>query len=257
MRFAVVGDPVEHSRSPAIHNAAFAAAAFDAAFGFMQVPEEEFDLVVEALRSGEVDGVSVTMPHKHNAFRGVDERSRDSDRAGAVNTIVIDDRRLVGYNTDVAGVRHALAAVESDGSAPILILGNGGAAAAALLAVEGRRVFISARNEPRSRVLLDRVGVEAEILPWNSTVAMATVINATPLGMSGQHLPDGVVERAGALVDMAYGRERSPAVALAIALGLPAADGLTMLVGQAVEAFELFTGLKPSANVMDQAARGV
>jgi shikimate dehydrogenase len=84
---------------------------------------------------------------------------------------------------------------------------------------------------------------------------MATVINATPLGMAGEHLPDGVVERAGAFVDMTYGAQRSPAVAHALALGLPTADGLTMLVGQAAEAFELFTGHTAPLMTMEQASR--
>lgn len=257
MRFAVVGDPVAHSRSPAIHNAAFAAAHVEAEFEFVHLPADQFEQVVDALKSGLLDGVSVTMPHKRSAFAGVDERSDDAVRTGAVNTIVVDEDRLVGHNTDVAGVRYALATVESDATAPVLILGTGGAAAAALLAVEGRRVFVSGRVAEKSHALAHRVGVEATVLPWGSPVPMATVINATPLGMAGELLPDGVVERAGALVDMTYGIERSPAVAHALALGLPTADGLTMLVGQAIEAFELFTGLPAPAMTMEQAARSV
>ncbi len=256
MRFAVVGDPVEHSRSPAIHNAAYATLGVDAEFGFLQVPMDRFKEVVDALRTGHLDGVSVTMPHKQNAFAGVDETSKDATRTGAVNTIVSEHDRLVGYNTDVAGVVHAMASVESDHSAPILILGTGGAAAAALLAVERRQVFVSGRDERKSSVLADRLGVDAEILSWGSAVQMATVINATPLGMAGEQLPVGIVERAGALIDMTYGPGRTPAVAQALSLGLPTADGLTMLVGQAVEAFELFTGLKAPVMTMEQAARG-
>ena len=81
------------------------------------------------------------------------------------------------------------------------------------------------------------------------------MINATPLGMHGESLPDGVVERSGALIDMTYGAGRSPAIVDALALGIPAADGLTMLVGQAIEAFELFTGQKPPVHAMEAAAR--
>ena len=197
----------------------------------------------------------ISMPHKKNAFASVDERSQNAQRTGAVNTIVVDGGRLVGYNTDVAGVTHALSTVESDRTVPILILGNGGAAAAALLATEGRRVSVSARSEERSRTLAETLGIEIDIVAWGSSVAMASVINATPLGMAGEQLPAGVVERAGTFLDMTYGSERSPAVAHALALGLPTADGLTMLIGQAVEAFELFTGLSAPALTMEQAAR--
>jgi shikimate dehydrogenase len=255
VKFAVVGDPVEHSRSPAIHNAAFAALGIDAEFGWRQVRRGEFDQVVGELRSGELDGVSVTMPHKHAAYEAADERSERAMRTGAVNTLVVEGDRLMGHNTDVAGVRHALAMIESETTAPILILGNGGAAAAALLAVEGRHVHLSGRSGAGARSLAERVGVEVTVVAWGEPVSMATVINATPLGMAGEDLPDGVVERAAALLDMTYGAQRSSAVAHALALGIPTTDGLTMLTGQAVEAFELFTGQKAPIMTMEQAAR--
>jgi len=159
------------------------------------------------------------------------------------------------HNTDIAGVLYAFHAVDTDSDSPILLLGYGGAAAGALLAVEGREIFLSGRDETKARRLASRVDVEAEVIPWATAVPMATVINATPLGMAGEHLPDGVVERAGALVDMTYGDRRSPAIAHALALGLPTADGLTMLVGQAAEAFELFTDRRAPVMTMEQAAR--
>ena len=255
MKFAIVGDPVEHSRSPAIHNAAFVSLDIDAEFGFMHVIETDFSEVVDALRSGDLDGVSVTMPHKRNAYAAADDLSETADRTGAVNTLVVVGDRIVGHNTDVTGVRHALRTVETNHDQPILILGYGGAAAAALLAVEGRTVYVSGRTEDRAVALAERVDVSVEVVPWGSPVALATVINATPLGMAGESLPDGIVERAGAIVDMTYGTQRSPSVAHALALGLPTADGLTMLVGQAFEAFELFTGREAPELTMEQAAR--
>jgi shikimate dehydrogenase len=195
------------------------------------------------------------MPHKHAAYEAADERSERAMRTGAVNTLVVEGDRLMGHNTDVAGVRHALAMIESETTAPILILGNGGAAAAALLAVEGRLVHLSGRSGAGARSLAERVGVEVTVVAWGEPVSMATVINATPLGMAGEDLPDGVVERAAALLDMTYGAQRSSAVAHALALGIPTTDGLTMLMGQAVEAFELFTGQKAPIMTMEQAAR--
>jgi shikimate dehydrogenase len=255
VKFAVVGDPVEHSRSPAIHTAAFRSLSIDADFGFMRVPADRFHEVVQALRSGHLDGVSVTMPHKHNAFDTADEWSDTALRTAAVNTLVVKDELLIGHNTDVAGVRRSLATVETDAEFPILILGSGGAAAAALVAVAGRDVYIAARDKENADALISRVDVGATSVSWGTSVALATVINATPLGMAGESLPDGVVERAAALIDMTYGAESSPSVAHAIALGLPTADGLTMLVGQAGEAFKIFTGEEAPMLVMDQAAR--
>lgn len=255
MRFAVVGDPVGHSRSPAMHNAAFESLGIDAEFGFWKVPADGFGDVVQALRSDKMHGVSVTMPHKLNAYEAADEMSETARRTGAVNTLVVRDRVLHGHNTDVAGVRHALDTVGSDRESPVLLLGYGGAAAAALLAVEGREVSVSGRDNVKAQELISRVGVPAAVLPWGEAIPMATVINATPLGMAGEVLPDGVVERSAALVDMTYGPRRSHALTDALAIGIPTADGLTMLVGQAVGAFELFTGRRASVFVMDRAAR--
>lgn len=255
MRFAVVGDPVEHSRSPAIHNAAFKALNIDAELGLLRVSADGFAVVVEALYSGELDGVSVTMPHKHNAFEAADECFETASRSGAVNTLIVKQGRLIGHNTDVAGALYAIEAVGADTAAPVLLLGYGGAAAAALLAVEGGTIYLSGRDPCRAAALIDRVAVDATVIPWGTPVPIATVINATPLGMAGESLPGSVVERAGAFVDMTYGVQRSPAVAHALALGLPTVDGLTMLVGQAAAAFELFTGQTAPIGVMEQAAR--
>ena len=255
MKFAVVGDPVEHSRSPAIHNAAFESLGIDAEFGFWQVAADAFDEVVTTLRGGTFAGVSVTMPHKHNAYDASDLLGEAAKRTGAVNTLVVRDGILHGHNTDVAGVRLALETVGFDERSPVLLLGSGGAAAAALLAVEGSEILVSGRDPDTAYALIDRVGVPANVVPWGTAIQSAVVINATPLGMRGEALPDGVTERCGAFLDMTYGAARSPALSDALAMGIPSADGLTMLVGQAAEAFELFTGRRAKIHVLDLAAR--
>lgn len=257
MNFAIVGDPVSHSRSPALHNAAFETLGLDAHFAFMHVVAKEFASVTRALRSGELDGVSVTMPHKRTAFDAVNDRSDTAAYTGAVNTIIVEGDRLVGHNTDVAGVSHALESSGVDAEAPVLILGAGGAAAAALRAVDGGDVSISARDVNAANELAARSEHAVGVVPWGEPVTLATVINATPLGMHGETLPPGIIERAGALVDMTYSSHHSPSIMVAISLGLPYADGITMLVGQAVEAFELFTGCSAPVATMEQAARSV
>ena len=194
------------------------------------------------------------MPHKAAAHASVDRRSEAARRTGAVNTIVVADGELVGHNTDAAGVAYALGKT-GDEPSTVLLLGSGGAAAAALLGIGDREVVVSARNEQQAADLLERTGVEGSTAAWGTAIQGAAVINATPLGMDGENLPDGVVERAGALVDMAYGAGMTPAVRDAVNIGLPYADGIDMLVGQAVEGFELFTGRTISPFVLDMAAR--
>jgi shikimate dehydrogenase len=254
MRFGVVGDPVDHSRSPIIHNAAYRVLEIDATFEAIPVPADAFDQVVTMLRSGELDGVNVTMPHKHNAFASVDGHSDAALRTGAVNTITVDSGKLIGHNTDVAGVIAAYEWMAADPEAPTLVLGAGGAAAAAVVARD-TEVFVSARTEDDIRALAGRIDADILPVPWGEGVAGAVVINATPIGMHGESLPSDALVVASALLDMTYADVQTPAVNSFRSDGRPLADGIDMLVGQAVEAFSLFLGEPGPRDVMMTAAR--
>jgi shikimate dehydrogenase len=255
VRYGVVGDPVAHSRSPAIHNAAFAHLAIDAEYVPIHTPFDAFDDVIGALRTGALAGVNVTMPHKQHAFDAVDLRTDRVERVGAVNTIVVDGRFLVGYNTDVAGVTHAVATLGLPPTTPVLVLGTGGAARAAVVALEGRPLSVSGRDDRKAIGVLTRAAVTADVVPWGTGVPGAIIVNATPIGMDGGELPDGIVDEACGLLDMVYGSGPTPAVLAARDAGIPFADGIDMLVGQAAEAFERFTGRPAPIGVMRAAAR--
>jgi len=257
MRYAVVGDPIAHSKSPAIHNAAFAALGIDSSYTAIRVPIGEFSRVVAAMRSGDLNGVNVTMPLKEEAYQAVDDHDPAAARAGAVNTVTTSDQGLHGCNTDVDGIRFAMQSIEASNEAPVLILGAGGAARAAAIAVGDHRVVMSARRQEAARAALARSGLVGEIVEWGEPIPGATVVNATPIGMHDGELPRPVLERASAFVDMAYGEAPTFAVRTAESLGIPTADGLDMLVGQAAAAFALFTGMTPPLDIMQAAAREI
>lgn len=256
-RFAVVGDPIAHSRSPAIHMAAYGALRVDATYRAIRVQAGQFCDVVEWLEDGELDGVNVTMPLKADAFRSVHRRSPRAERAGSVNTVKVAEGELEGANTDVDGVVHAINKLSADSDAPVLILGAGGAARAAVVAVEGRDIAVSARRSDAARSVLDTTGASGVVVAWDTAVPGAIVVNATPLGMHGERLPSQVLDEAVALVDMAYGDSETAAVEAAKRAGVPVADGLDMLVGQAAAAFTIFVGEAPPMEVMETAARSV
>lgn len=256
MRYGVVGDPVGHSRSPAIHNAGFAERDIEATFEFISTPFDAFQDVERRLRNGDLNGVSVTMPHKVHAFEAVDAVAEPAARAQAVNTIVAVDGFLTGYNTDVDGVRFAIAKLDLPGSTPILLLGHGGAAAAAMVASEdGRPIAIMAREKGPAMALAETIGVSVDFVEWGGSLPNSIVVNATPLGMKGETLPPAIFEDCVGLIDMTYGSTETHAVIKAKKRGLPYADGLDMLVGQAVAAFELFTGVSAPLDVLSAAAR--
>jgi shikimate dehydrogenase len=225
----------------------------------IRVPSGAYPTVLERLYAGDLHGVNVTMPHKDVAYATADRRSADANRTRAVNTVVVRDGRLHGSNTDVAGVRHAIATVRT-GADRVVVLGTGGAARAALVAIVGP-VAVMGRSSDRARMALEAAATPGGLLPWGSSVDGAVVVNATPIGMTGggtsdDALPEAVLESASAIVDMVYGDHVTPTIRWAERAGIPHADGITMLVGQAVAAFEVFTGVPGPLDVMERAARG-
>jgi len=256
LTFGVVGDPVSHSRSPVMHTAAFHHLGIDATYGLIATPYGAFSTVVGDLETGSLDGVNVTMPHKQHAFDAAAAYDNGVARLGAVNTLLNVEGTLVGFNTDVAGVEHAIDRLGVEPGAPVHILGSGGAAAAAIAATEGRHaVSLASRNSDRAERLRARMAAHCTVWPWGTWPEGAIIVNATPIGMHGEPLPEGMLESSIGLVDMPYGNAVTPAIATARHLGLPHADGIVMLVGQAAAAFEVFTGVPAPLDVMESAAR--
>lgn len=193
------------------------------------------------------------MPHKKRAAGMSNRLAETAARAGAVNTLVRVAGEVVGHNTDIAGIRAAWTQARLPAESPVLILGAGGAAAAALLALEGHRVSISSRRPQAAAATLARLGIVAVQVPWGEALPDAVVVNATPLGMKGEELEERVLDTAEGLFDMAYGSAQTPAVRRMIRDGLPAADGRLMLLHQAAAAFELWTGRVAPLSAMEAA----
>ncbi|MCB2223587.1 MAG: shikimate dehydrogenase [Actinobacteria bacterium] len=250
MRLAVLGDPVAHSRSPAIHTAALAAAGIEGSYTARRVDAAGLAEALDEIRAGTLDGANVTMPHKAAAARLADAADDAVRATGAANTL----RRRPGApgevesaNTDVGGIAAAARKAGIPSGGPVLVLGAGGSARAAIAAFAGRAVQCSVRRDGTVP------GVPA--VPWGVPVDGAVVVNATPLGMEGEPLPDGLLAAASGLVDLPYGARRTPAVAAALAAGIPVADGLAVLVAQAALSFTWWTGVEAPMAVMEAAAR--
>lgn len=251
--YVVLGDPVDHSRSPAIHNAAFASLGIDARYQARRVDGSGMARAAEELRRGDLAGANITMPHKDLAFRLVDRVMGEAQVAGSVNTWVMDGAVLVGHSTDIPGIRHVWARRQL-GAGPVLVLGSGGAAAAALVALTDHDLYLSARRPAAARRLVEVLGSTATAVPW-STGMEAVVVNCTPLGMRGESLPDPVLDLATGLFEMAYGWDPTPAEKECRAHGKPVADGIDLLVAQAALSFELWLNVPAPLAVMEQAAR--
>jgi shikimate dehydrogenase len=258
----IIGDPVSHSRSPAIHNAAFAALGIDWVFVAFHVPPGDAPRALEGVRSLDIAGLSVTMPHKQDAARCCDDLTPTAATLGAVNTVVARDRSLLGDSTDGEGLVRALRDEGVDASgARVVVLGAGGAARAIVHALGrvGAQVTVSARR-------LEAAELAAVLAPAANAIGMEgvadavrtsdVVVNATPLGMQGERPPFPADAMAGCrlVLDTVYHPAETPLLSEARALGVAGANGLGMLVHQAAIAFEAFTGHQAPLDAMRAAA---
>lgn len=257
-RLVVLGDPVEHSLSPVMHNAALAALDLTGVYSRRRVDTQGMAEAASQMRSGELQGANITMPHKGVAAALADRVSSDARRAGSVNTWAIEvGGRLVGHSTDVEAVRRVWDRAGLPTDCPVLLLGAGGAAAAALVALEGRELWCSARRPEAVAGLAEQVDISFGAWPWGKPLPGAALVNATPMGMRGGELPTALLEGSSGLFDMPYRADRTPTggVRRMRAWGLPVSDGLQMLVAQAEASFEIWTGCRAPSGVMEKAAR--
>lgn len=254
MRFAVFGSPVEHSLSPVMHRAVLKHYGIPGDYDAREVDAAGLRAGIGSLRRGELDGANVTMPYKIAAYDACDFVSPEAKSSGAVNTLAMHGGTLTGANTDVGGIRAVWAAAQLPTDQPVAVLGAGGAAAGALVALAGRKLIVVARDSNRARAMLDRTGVSADVVPWDKPLKTCVVVNATPIGMRGEMIPSHLLDAATGLLDMAYGDTETPAVAAVRARNLPLADGVDVLVAQAALSFAVWTGIEPETQIMRTAA---
>jgi shikimate dehydrogenase len=245
----LIGNPVDHSLSPRMQNAAFAAAGLDWEYVLLPTEDDEVEDTVRGLVDG-FAGANVTVPHKAVVIPFLDELDSFAERAGSVNTILVDEGRLFGSSTDGLAVAEAIDAA----GARVVVLGAGGAAqaVATALADAGASLRIAARRRPQAGALAARLGASVE--DWPPKAGDATVIvNATPLRDEVPVALDG----APAVVDLAYRADSEPTalVVAAQAAGCRVVDGLEVLVRQGAASFERWTGIEAPVDVMRNALR--
>ena len=265
-RFAVVGDPVAHSRSPALHAAAYRALGLTHTYEAVRATASELPGVVDELRRGVFDGLSVTVPHKERVLALVDDLDASARIIGAANALVrAPDHRVIAHNTDSPALAEELRRLEGRaGTRPRargLVLGSGGAARAAIAAFAElgvRDIVVRARafDDPLRRdAFAAAAPFPVACQPWSalpsSEEATFAVVQATSAGMKGADpgdivagvvawsaLPDDAVA-----IDVVYAPRDTPFLRAARARGLRCDDGLGMLARQGALAFELWLGM--------------
>lgn len=260
----IIGWPVSHSLSPAIHNAAFAALDLDWTYVPLPVAPGEARAAVSALRTLGFAGVNVTMPHKTEVADVMDTLTDDARRLHAVNTVAVGEDRMAGHNTDTPGFDRFLrrdAGFDPAGSTA-LIFGAGGAARACALALARgglARLTVALRDPARDagvRASLDGFPTSVRTVAFEDATGEAAdlIVNATPLGGHGEILPLPPLATSTMAVDLLYRPATTPLQVAVREAGGTAFGGLGLLLHQAALSFELWTGQPAPMEAMSAAA---
>lgn len=258
-KYAVIGNPIAHSKSPWIHQAFAQQFGKEIAYEKILSPLDGFTLTLNQLSASGFYGANVTVPFKFEAYAACQQHTLRARNAGAVNTLTFTEQGLLGDNTDGCGLVNAITLHHQTAlqAQHVLLLGAGGAAqgvmqpileqAPASLTIANRSIDKAKLMQQRFADLASQVGVHLQVATFSTLdQPYDVIINATSAGLQADTLPlaDSVFNAASLAYDMMYGRE-TPFMAQARSAGAQVADGLGMLVEQAAEAFSLWHGLRP------------
>lgn len=270
----IIGDPIEHSLSPVMHQSALEAQQLDYIYLPFRITSERLRDALDGFKSLGFVGLNVTLPHKVDVISYLDKLSQEAELVGAVNTLHLENDRWVGYNTDGLGFFRSLQ--EDGGVNPvgsrILIIGAGGAARAVAIQLgltQAQEVIIANRDPQKAERLarelqgkLPHVSYQAmDLHPTTVAAAMQKVeiiVNATPIGMEGYPESSLPVQQdwfdpRHRVVDLIYRPLETPLLKLAKSAGAYTVSGLGMLLYQGVESYRIWTKIDPPVEVMREA----
>lgn len=258
----ILGDPVGHSLSPQIHNAAYKALGIDNEFVYIasRVTPVNLKSAIDAIRALEIKGATITIPHKTNAMEYVDKIEQTAEKIGAINTIVNNNGKLIGINTDWIGVITPLEAVTSLENKKVAVIGAGGFAHAAVFATTSKKaqVKIYNRTAKKAQELASRFHCESGSLEQIDEIKHADIIiNATPVGMKtdASIITDEVLRKNQIVFDAVYVPYETSLIKMAREKGATVIHGSELLLFQGAAQFELFTGKKAPVDVMRETIR--
>jgi shikimate dehydrogenase len=256
--FAVFGNPVVHSLSPVMHNAAFTAVGFNGVYAAIRV--KDIRPAAAGMRSLGLRGASVTLPHKETVMACLDYIDPTARRIKAVNTIVNEDGTLKGFNTDCAGALQALAEKTPVAGRQVAVIGAGGAARAVAYGVlsNGGKVCLFNRSREKGEALASELGADFRLLADFAAERTEILVNTTPVGMTPQveqsPVPREQLRPGMVVMDIVYHPLKTRLLCEAEAAGCVTVDGLSMFVHQGARQFELWTGLSAPVDIMRLAA---
>lgn len=260
--FGVMANPVGHSMSPLVHNSAFAKVGMDAVYLPLLVADNAVSFIREFTKRFPVGGFSVTIPHKETSMEAMDEMDDYVRRAGALNTIVVRDGVICGYNTDIPAAMSTIekalpnAGIDNMRGTECFIMGSGGAGRAIALGIKNKEGSITITDGIREKGERLAKEIDCPFVPWDKRedVKCDIIINATPIGMSpktdASPLSADSLKKVKLIFDVVYNPPITKLLRDARKAGIPTASGLDMFVNQAAMQFELWTKEPAPADLM-------
>jgi shikimate dehydrogenase len=254
--YGVIGNPIGHSLSPIMHNAAFSQKGINAVF--MAFETGDPDACIKGMKGLGIKGMAVTIPYKVDVIPLLDEVDELAGRIGAINTIVNRGGRLVGYNTDGIGALKALEERAELSGKSCIMIGAGGAARAIgyVLMEKGIELTVANRSVERGKSLCRALGCRFINLEGLLREKADILINTTPVGMAPGYgsclVPEKALQDGMVVMDIVYNPLETRLIAMAGSRGCITISGLAMFIYQGAEQFRLWTGLEPPIDVMKE-----
>ena len=269
-KLGIIGNPLSHSISPAIQTSALLSANLKGSYEKFEVLPENISNLINDFKAQDFDGFNVTIPHKLEILKYLDETDETAQKIGAVNTVKItDDKKLIGYNTDICGFHKSISDFSVSNAS---ILGCGGAALAVVFGLEKqgcKNLTVYARNLNKAEIFISNIKEKTTINLFAKSLESLTdlsdtdiLINATPLGTIGENQNKAAINKdtfsTAKATMIAYDLVYNPAETLflkyAKSCGLKTVNGLDMLILQGAKAFEIWTGKYPNTEQMKKSA---
>lgn len=267
--FAIIGDPIDHSLSPNIHNAAFNALGMDCTYIAYRIPRDELEAGVMSLKQIKIAGFNVTIPHKIAMMEFLDEQSPECNIIGAVNTVTNDDGRFVGYNTDMDGFLEPIKRrnITISGS-DVLLLGAGGAARAIVAGFakeKAAKITIANRTKEKGQEIAgfaSGLGIKSDTVTLEEAGNIAGkhrfVVNATSVGLKNEHSPisTSTINQDNVVYDIVYMPMNTDLITQSKKKSARVIYGYEMLLSQAALAFEIWHKTKAPYDAMKNVLLG-
>ena len=252
-KYFVIGNPIDHSLSPKLHNHWFKENKIDAIYDKKKIKENDLKNVFSEFKENKINGINVTVPFKKTVIPYLDELSPEADQTQSVNTIILSNNNLIGHNTDIAGFTQAIKNLNFDiKGKKIFILGAGGVVPSIIFALNKMnvaKIIVSNRTKNKAEELKSRF-LNLDLLDWGDITDFDVIINATSLGLKKEsiNLDFSKLGNNKLFYDVIYNPLETNFLKEGKKLGNRTENGKFMFVYQAFEAFKLWHGIEPSIN---------